>query len=190
VSAPEYVVKVKAWPAYVLLAAAIVTLPLYGVALPWLVLQGPTSLLVVPLVVMMTGGAVQIVAMLWAARRVLVLVRHPPRLSAAGMRLWLLATSTYVDLPWDRVAVVRTAVKGLGRGLFVYVHDPEALVGGNPSRLARLRRDTRRSFGAPFVYPLVTRGGRLGRIDASVRHFSAGRLALTEGAPVGIAGRT
>jgi hypothetical protein len=186
--APEYVVRVKAWPAYVLVVVAIVCVPLYGVVLPWVVLQGSSSMLVFLLVVMMLCGAVQIGAMLWAVRRVFVLVRHPPRLSAAGMKLWLLPTSTYVDVPWDRVAAVCTAVKGLGRGLFVYVYDPESLVGQDPSRLGRLRREMRRFFGAPFVYPLVTRGDRLGRIDTAVRHFSAGRLWLAEGAPAGIPG--
>lgn len=180
---PEYVVEVKAWPAYVLGAVVIVSIPLYGVALPWLVLKSSSTMLLFLLAFMMIGGAVQIVAMLWAIRRVFVLVRHPPRMSAAGMTLWLLPTSTYVDVPWERVAAVCTAVKGLGRGLFVYVHDPEALVGGDPTRVGRLRREMRRLLGAPFVYPLVTRGERLGQLDAAVRHFSAGRFALAHGVP-------
>jgi len=177
-AAAEYVVRVKAWPAYVLVVVAIVCVPLYGVALPWVVLKSSSSVLVFFLVFLMACGAVQIGAMLWAVRRVFVLVRHPPRLSAAGMRLWLLPTSTYLDIPWNRVAAVCTSVKGLGRGLFVYVYDPESLVGGDPSRLGRLRREMRRFFGAPFVYPLVTRGDRLGQVDAAVRHFTGGRLGL------------
>jgi len=91
----------------------------------------------------------------------------------------------YVHVPWQRVTAVHTAVKGLGHGFFVYVDDPEALVAGDPAAVRRLRRSMRRFLGAPFVYPVSGRAGRVAEIDAAIRWFIGGRLGLPGQTPVG-----
>jgi hypothetical protein len=180
----EYVVRVKSWPAYVLIGLLIVMIPLYG-ALVWLLVPDDGGWWWIGTVVVLVGGLVQVVAMGWAVRRVLQLVAHRLRISAGGLRLWLLPTATYVDLPWDRVVGVHVAVKGLGRGIFVYVWDPEAFAAGDPSDLRRIRREMRRFFGTPIVYPVSSRRSRLAEVDGALRTYSGGRIGLVDGAPAG-----
>jgi hypothetical protein len=180
----EYVVKVKAWPAYLIIGLLIVMIPLYGV-LAWLLVPDDGGWLWIGTIGVLLCGILQVVALGWAVWRVLRLVAHPLRISAAGLRLWLLPTASYVDLPWERVIAVHVAVKGRGRGIFVYVWEPEAFAAGDPAAARRIRREMRRLFGTPIVFPVSSRRTRLAEVDSALRHYSGGRIGLVHGARVG-----
>ncbi|MQA87656.1 MAG: hypothetical protein GEV03_24285 [Streptosporangiales bacterium] len=179
--ASEFVVRVKAWPAYVLAGLIPLLVVLYG-ALVGLFLSGEppfsSPAFVVMFAVLVAAVLAQLVLLTWAARQSLQAIRHPPRLSTEGIRLWLFPAAEYVLVPWPRVAAVRTGIKGFSRGLFVHVHDPEGLAGGDPSKARKIRRMMRRFRGAPFVYALSSSPRRLGEIDEAVRWFTGGRLFL------------
>jgi hypothetical protein len=177
--AAEYVVGVKAWPAYLIVTMLALAAPLYVVMVALLLGADSASWAGYVVVVVVASGVVQFGAMLWVVWRVFLLVRHPPRLTAEGIRMWLLPTATYVLVPWDRVIALRIAVKGLGRGLFVYVHEPEAYADGDPARLRRIRRAMRQFYGTPFVSPLRGGSRRIRDADAAVLHFSQGRHRVT-----------
>jgi len=178
----EHVVRVKAWPAYVLIGLIIVTIPLYG-AMVWLLFPGDGGWWWTATSMLAFSAVFQVGAMGLVAWKVLQLVTHPLRISPRGLRLWLSPTATYVDVPWDRVVAVHVAAKGLGRGLFVYVWEPEAFAAGDPTVARRIRRAMRRMFGTPIVYPISPRRRRLAAIDNALRGYSGGRVGLISGAP-------
>ncbi|MGI8594080.1 MAG: hypothetical protein ACR2ML_06905 [Solirubrobacteraceae bacterium] len=77
------------------------------------------------------------------------------------------------------MTAVESAVKGISRGLFVHIEDPQALAGGDAKRARRIERMTRRFDGAPFVYAIRSSPARLAEIGAAVNQFSGGRLGLS-----------
>lgn len=177
---PEYVVRVKAWPAYVLaVLVPVQTIVCVGV-LGFLVWRAPLSdpLFVAVFILLALAVAVMLGSMGVALVRAMRVVRYPPRLSAEGIRLWLFPAATYVLIPWPRVAAVRAVVKGVSLGLFVHVHDPEALADGKPATARKIQRMMRRFHGTPFVYPLKSTPARLYECDQALQWFSRGRLAL------------
>lgn len=176
--------KTKAWPAYLIIGSLIVMIPLYG-ALVWLLVPDEGGWLWIATIGVLLCSIFQVGALGWAVWRVLRLVAHPLRITAAGMRLWLLPTATYVDLPWERVVAVHVATKCRGRGIFVYVWEPEAFAAGDPTHARRMRREMRRFFGTPIVYPVSSRRARLVEIDGALRRYSGGRIGLVDGVPVG-----
>lgn len=180
---PELVVTVKRWPTYVLAVLipvqVVLSVGMLG-GLVWLIARAGTPALYVAIVVIALGGAFGVAAEIWTALRQLRVLRHPPRLSNDGMRLWLHPTGEYVHVPWARVTGVRTSVVGVSRGLFVHVQDPEALGQGDPAKTRMLRRMLRRFRGAPFVYALASSPQRLQELDQAVRWFTGGRLALQQ----------
>lgn len=176
----EFVVAVKRWPAYVLAVLVPVALVLYAVQVVLLLsISEFTSVAQIILFVLVVVSAFLVVGLLvWSLMRAVVVIKHPPRLTSAGIQLWLLPTSEYVPVPWPRVTGVRFGSKGIGTALFVYVHGPEALANGDPAKVRRIHATMRRFHGAPFVYPVSGSPHRLDELDRAVRTFSGGRLFL------------
>ncbi len=175
----EFTARVKSWPAYVLVVLIPVIIVGYSASVGLLLwggdLSNPVLLSCVAGVVL--GSLIAVALMIKTTFQAFTMIRYPPRISAQGMRLWLFPTSEYVVLPWTRVTAVCTFVKGISRGLFVYVSDPESLAQADTSK-ARKIRAMRRFNGAPFVYAISASPARLHEIDSAVRHFSGGRFML------------
>lgn len=176
----EFIVQVKKWPTYILAVLTPVQLILYSLMVGLLVQNGDLSepVPLVSLAVVVVGALTVVALLVKAAIQGLTMIRYPPRISARGMRLWLFPTSEYVLLPWERITAVSTFVKGIARGLFVYVHNPEGLAQADPKKVRKIRRAMRRFNGAPFVYGIKASPARLHEIDHAVRHFSGGRFML------------
>lgn len=176
--ASEFIVRVKRWPAYTLAVLVSVLAVLYTCLAVLLAVHGGWSSQPILFIVMVVAQAVATVLFARVALQAFTMIRHPPRVSLEGLRLWLFPASRYVLVEWERVAAVRTFVKGIARGLFVYVHDPESLAGGEKSKLRRLKRAMRRWGGAPFVYAIQASPTRLTEIDHALWRFSEGRQRL------------
>ncbi|MQA61229.1 MAG: hypothetical protein GEU86_06975 [Actinophytocola sp.] len=178
VQPPEVIIGVKKWPAFVLAALVPMVIALLAGVLALMLRSGSSSgaLWVVWLVVALAGSAAMLASVCWAVYRAFDTVRHPPRLSGHGIRMWLAPTREYLLVPWQRIAVVRFEPRGISTALLVFVANPEELAKGDRRAAQRIRRMMRQFGGTPFVYP-VTRS-RLGSTDEAVRWFSGGRLAL------------
>ncbi|WP_232668025.1 hypothetical protein [Pseudonocardia sp. TRM90224] len=171
----------RRWPVYVISTLLPIQVLLYAVtndALAQLATGsdgGPDMLRIMTYVAQDIGLATQG----WVLILLIPTLRHPPRVTPAGLRLWLHTTSEQVTVPWERVTVIRKGSTGIAfGGLFVHVHDPDALAGGNTAALRRIRRSMRRFGGAPFACGISTTPRRLLELDAAIRHFSGGRHAL------------
>lgn len=178
--APEYVVSVKRWPAYVLAVLVPVAMVLYAVQVVLLLsISDFTGTAPIILFVLVVCSAFLIVGLLmWSLARMVTVIKHPPRLTPSGIQLWLLPTAEYMPVPWPRVMGVRFGTKGISTALFVYVHAPEALANGDPAKVKRIQTTMRRFHGAPFVYPVSGSPRRLDELDRAVRSFTGGRLFL------------
>lgn len=178
VQSPEFIIGIKKWPAFVLATLVPLVIALLAGVLALMLRSGPSSgaLSVVWLAVALAGSVAMLATVSWAVYRAFATVRHPPRLSGHGIRMWLAPTREYLLVPWPRVVAVRFAPRGISTALLVFVADPEELAKGDRRAAQRIRRMMRQFGGTPFVYPVT--GSRLGRTDEAVRWFSGGRLAL------------
>lgn len=176
----EFIVHVKKWPAYTLGILVPIVLGLYSLSVGLVVSIGELSspVLLTSFAVTVIAALASLMLLIKVTVQAFTMIRYPPRISGQGMRLWLFPTSEYVSLPWAQVTAACTFVKGLSRGLFVYVADPESLTRQNTSKAKRIRRAMRRSNGAPFVYAINSSPARLHEIDEAIRGFSGGRLML------------
>jgi hypothetical protein len=177
----EFVVPIKSGPAYTLMVMIPIQLVPGGLLMAlfiWKTWESYSGLAFIGLAMFVGALILQTVLLGKVARQALQMLRYPPRLSAEGIRLWLFPTSDYVLVPWPRVTAIRTEMKGISLGLFVHVHDPEALAGGNYAKTRKVIRLMRRFRGAPFVYTIESSPGQLHAIDQAVRAYSGGRLML------------
>jgi uncharacterized integral membrane protein len=176
----EFIVRVKKWPAYILAVLTPVMIVGYSMSVGLLVWSGELSdpVILICLAVVVLSALVAVALMVKATFQAFTMIRYPPRISAQGTRLWLFPTSKYVVLPWEQITAVCTFVKGISRGLFVYVTDPESLAQADRSKARKIRRAMRRFNGAPFVYAISASPARLQEIDNAVRHFSGDRFML------------
>ncbi|MEJ3658882.1 hypothetical protein WEH80_38595 [Actinomycetes bacterium KLBMP 9759] len=179
--ATEYVVPMRRWPFSVMAALLPIQALLYAVSNSALAQLGAGSDGGPGLLRIVVFGTqdLSLAAMVWALAVLLPTLRHPPRVTSAGIRLWLHPTSEQVTVPWERITVIRKGNTAIAYGgLFVHVHDPEGLADGDPSALRRIRRSMRKFGGAPFAAGISTSPRRLLELDAAIRHFSGGRHAL------------
>ncbi|MPY80760.1 MAG: hypothetical protein GEV04_20430 [Actinophytocola sp.] len=177
---PEHVVAVKRWPAVVLCVLLTIFMGLSAAQLTlidWT--DGNDPLSIVVFLVVITGSLTVVALLLWSFLRTVATIRHPPRLTAHGMRLWLIPTREYVFVPWQQCTALRVATRGVSTGLYVYVAHPDGLAGGNPANVRKIRRFAQRYLGAPFVYPVS--GSTLDGLDYAVRGYSNGHQALRRG---------
>lgn len=178
---PEYVVTVKRWPAFMLGGLLPILMGLSAIQVAFVAGQASISspLSIVASAVVVISSLAVLAVLTWSLMRTVTVIRRPPRLTARGMRLWLLPTSEYVFVPWSQITAVRAATKGIGTGLFVYVAYPDGLADGDPAKERKIRRFVRRYLGAPFVYPVSD--STLDGLDHAVRGYSAGHYALRRG---------
>lgn len=172
---PEYVVTVKRWPAFLLGVLLIVLVGLLAAEAFLLAgLSNADGGLVAAFALVVVGSVAVIALAGWSMLRLVTVIRHPPRLTAQGMRLWLIPASAYVFVPWSQI----TAVRATSKGLFVHVDRPDALVDGDQQRARKISRFARRYHGAPFAYPINNSRAGLDGIDHALRGYTNGRQAL------------
>ncbi|MPY96751.1 MAG: hypothetical protein GEU97_01910 [Actinophytocola sp.] len=129
--------------------------------------------------VLVTAGLLVVLALLvWSMLRTITVIRHPPRLTANGMRLWLTPVGEYVFVPWPEVTAVRATTKGIGTGLYVHVNDPDRFAGGASGKARKIRNFAQRYGGAPFAYPISSSQASLHGIDNALRGYTNGWQAL------------
>jgi len=172
---PEYVVTVKRWPAFLLGVLLIVLVGL--LAAEAFLLAGLSSAdggLLAAFALIVVGSVAVIALAGWSMLRLITVIRHPPRLTAQGMRLWLIPASAYVFVPWSQITAVRATTKGL----FVHVDRPDVLVDGDQQQARKISRFARRYHGAPFAYPISNSRAGLDGIDHALRGYTNGHHTL------------
>lgn len=176
---PEYVVTVKRWPAFLLGVLLIVLVGLLVAEAFLLAGLSSTDGGLLTAFALVVVGSVAVIALAgWSMLRLVTVIRHPPRLTAQGMRLWLIPASAYVFVPWSQITAVRATTKGLGTGLFVHVDRPDGLVDGDQQQARKISRFARRYHGAPFAYPVSNSRAGLDGIDHALRGYTNGHQAL------------